>query len=462
MLNLSVKSKGINGGALAFPVTAAFILISIFPLILGAELTKEYAPTILSMFIFLGATIFAYTRNSVQFFSPNSLVFFYCSLSLALGSMGMRDGLSLVPRTISEYERHAYTHVALSFVMLGLAFLPLVQVRLANRIQLSRSGVRIRMARLIPISLIVAPIAFVGLDLSAIGGSGNLSVYAQSLLSVALILIFGRYSAVVRYAVFLGILIVMVVLHPHDKRVAIFLAFPFLFLEARSGALNLSLGSIVVFSALIALLIYLLLAMSIARGYGGFDVDGSVLLAFLLVGEYFSSEFFWAALLQNIEVSYFYFHYVNAIELIASGVASPTLGETLIKFFFLPFPREIIGWKPDSIIDLYTLTYDPSFRSIGGSWPPNFAAEYFWNFHLFGIILFPVFAWLNARLFNYLLSPKASKQPYLFILGLFAYMNILTYARGSGLDLFSFFLVTAGLMLLLSALLHQALVASCR
>jgi hypothetical protein len=429
---------------------------------LGADLTKEYAPAILMIYSLLGAAIFYCYNSSIHFVSPNALVFFYCSISLALGSLGMRDGLSLVPRTVLEYERHAYTHVALSFVMLGLTFLPLIQMLFGRREAPSEFSCQIKFGNLIPIFLVILPVAFFGLDLSVFGGSGNLGVYAQSFISVYLIVFLSRYPIALRYVGFIAILVLMVILHPHDKRIAIFLILPFIFLEFRIGALRLSLSSIIVVFTIVCILIFLVLIMSIARGYGDFDVDGSVLLAVRYVGEYVSSDTFVAAFFQNIEVTYFYFHYVNAIEFVASGLEAPRLGETLIKPLFLPIPRDVIGWKPESIIHIYTNAYDPVIRSIGGSWPPNFAADYFWNFHAFGILLFPVFAWCNVCIFNILTAYNADRRPGFFIFVLYVYMNILTYARGSGLDLFVFIIGVGGVFLVLSSFVHLVLVAASR
>lgn len=443
-------------------VVAPLIFLSTFPLMLGVDLAKEYAPIVLAAYASLGAVIFSYSKNSVQFVSPNSLVFFYCSISLALGSLGMRDGVSLQLRSVSEYEQHAYTHVALSFIMLGLATLPLAQIWLGRPKARDKLNCTIKLKCSIPVFLVFAPIVIFGIDLSAIGGSDSLGIYAQSLLSIYLILLLHRYGATARYIGFIAILLTMVVLHPFDKRHAIFLVFPFIFLEVRTGAMRFSLRSMVALFLLVCLLIFLLLAMSIARGYGGYDVDESVILAMSFIGEYISSDIFLAAFFQNIEVTYFYFHYVNAVEFVLSGQAELALGSTLIKPLFIPIPRDVIAWKPDSIIHLYTSAYDPKFRAMGGSWPPNFAAEYIWNFHIFGVLLFPLFAWMNVRVFNILMNLNASARPFLFAFYLFIYMNIFVYARGSGIDLFVFIIALGGVLLICCSVVHLMLVNAAR
>ena len=62
-------------------------------------------------------------------------------------------------------------------------------------------------------------------------------------------------------------------------------------------------------------------------------------------------------------------------------------GSTLIKPLFIMFPRDIFPFKPDSILELYTLAYDPAGRDLGGSWTIGLFSEFIWNFYFFGIFM---------------------------------------------------------------------------
>lgn len=454
MIHLRTK-RGI--WTIILPTTLTMLLVAISPMIMGADNTKLYAPYIICIYATLGAIMLSTRKESINFLSPNSLVFFYCILSIALGSMALRDELALVSQNVSDYVRHNHTDVALTFLMLGLICLPLVQTVFSDAKEGPPRPIRLDQGRFIVVILTLLPFIVLGFDLSLIGGAGDLSSYLKSLLALSAIIFASRFGMATRYILFVIVLAIMVALNPHDKRLAIFLALPFIYLEFRNKSLDFSLKGFLLVSICLLLLVYAIVVMSIARGYGGFVSNDSLLSAIFFVPEYLESDFFLAAFFQNIEVSYFYFHYVNAIELVYGGFVNLAFGETLAKFLFIPFPRSMIEWKPESIITLYTLAHDPSFREVGGSWPANFAADYFWNFHFFGLFLFPLFAYLNLKLFRYLCSDRVERRPFTTVLALYAFMNILTYARGSGLDLFLFIVLAPGSFLFLGALLHHGL-----
>ena len=90
--------------------------------------------------------------------------------------------------------------------------------------------------------------------------------------------------------------------------------------------------------------------------------------------------------------------------------------------------------KPDSIIELYTSVYSPSFRLIGGSYPINILSEYFWNFHFMGIVIVLVVAILSNHFFLNIIKHIGTFSFVSRIWMLYAYMHFITYVRGSGLD----------------------------
>lgn len=101
----------------------------------------------------------------------------------------------------------------------------------------------------------------------------------------------------------------------------------------------------------------------------------------------------------------------NAGEFISSSREDLSLGSTVVKPLFLPLPHDLIPWKPDSMISLYTMVYDSGFRLRGGYWPPNFAAKFLWNFHLFGIFLFPAFGFINSKFYRAMNAALAGRRP---------------------------------------------------
>lgn len=440
---------------LAF-TTVLMLVISLLPIIIGTDLSKIFAPHILALYTLLGSIIFLLPRKAIHFLSPNALVFFYCAISLGIGSIALRDGLVLVTQNAIDYNLHRHTDLALSFMMLGLLSFPIMHLYFGETETKVRTHGRIPDSAFFVSLLFLAPAAIIGLDLSILGGTGNLATYAQSMMGIMAILYINKFHVITRYGSIILIIGLMSILNPFDKRMAIFLIVPFLYFEVIRGNLNFNIKNTIIMSMVGAFITYCILAMSIFRGYGNYGVGENMLAALQYIPDYVSSDYFAAAFMQNIEVSYFYFHYVNSIELIVSGTEDLLFGRTLIKPLFLPFPREILEWKPYSIIEYYTSAHNYSARAVGGSWPPNFAAEYFWNFHFFGIFLFPVFAFYNAKIFNFLASLKISDRPFVTAFAAYAYMNILTYARGSGVDQYVFVIAAPAVLLVLSAFVFHA------
>lgn len=438
-------------------LTVAILCIALLPVALGSDLSKSYAPHIIFIYTILGALIFSVRSSILAFLSPNSLVFFYSSISLLLGSIAFKLEAVLVIRNLIAYGQHQHTGLALTFIMLGLISMPIFEVA-HKRIYSDRTASpKLGKSHLAVMLLLAVPLTFAGIDFAVVGGSGSLSPYLASLISITILIYASRLNRFIRYFMYLGVFATMVSIFSQDKRIAVFLIFAILLLEARRGALVFNLKGILFATCALGAVIYGILVMSINRGYGSFLDIGGVLEASGFVLEYIKSDFFLAGFFQNIEASYFYFHYLNAAELVLGGEVDPSLGSTLLKPLFIPFPRSLIPWKPESIIDLYTVAHDPGFRLVGGSWVVNFGAEYLWNFHILGLILFSVFAKINAVFYRALLSPKIGRKPYFSVFMLFAYMNIITYARGSGLDLFAFSLVVVGAIVFLSAVAHAAL-----
>ena len=104
--------------------------------------------------------------------------------------------------------------------------------------------------------------------------------------------------------------------------------------------------------------------MSIARGYGNFDVE-NVLVAFFYIGDYIRSDIFRDAIVDNLEFSGVYFDTVNCADYVLNNQIPTLLGSTFIKPLFLPIPRELFPLKPESMINIYTSTFVPGFYSRG-------------------------------------------------------------------------------------------------
>ena len=190
--------------------------------------------------------------------------------------------------------------------------------------------------------------------------------------------------------------------------------------------------------------ILLILAMSVMRGYGSSGPDDTVDIINLVprIISYVGMNDFLKYFLLNIEVNYTFFHSFNAMEYIMNDSGLVTYGSTIYKMFFVFFPRSLFSFiKPDSFIHLYIESYNPGLRLAGGSYPPNLYAEMFWNFHFSGFIilnlLFLAFSKIYALTIKHLISGQYFKYSFL----LFIYLFLVTYFRGSGLDMFTVYVI---------------------
>jgi hypothetical protein len=184
--------------------------------------------------------------------------------------------------------------------------------------------------------------------------------------------------------------------------------------------------------------------MSVARGYGGIKGIDNLFDAIPTIWTYVRSDDFLSGFLANIEVSYFFFHAINAVDYVLTNPEILSFGSTLIKPVFIFIPRQIAPWKPVSIIDKYTTAYDPEIRDLGGSWPISIFSEFIWNYHVLGVILAFIIAKILVRYHILMLLSYKKNLFYKTVFFLFAYTNIVTLARGCGFDQYILFILIGG------------------
>ena len=129
-------------------------------------------------------------------------------------------------------------------------------------------------------------------------------------------------------------------------------------------------------------------------------------------------------------------------------------GSTIYKVFFIIFPRSLFSFiKPDSFIHLYTHAYSPGLRAAGGSYPPNLYAEMFWNFHFSGFVIMNMVLFGFTKIYISTLKKITQGQFFKFNHLIFIYLFLVTYYRGSGLDMFAVYTIFA---LFFSAVIYYA------
>jgi hypothetical protein len=393
----------------------------------------------------IGLMLFLLDKNSfIYILNPISISLLYVLFSFMLGSWAFSNDLVYSASNLIKAKNWIYFKESTTLVLIFnfTLFILLVKLKHIEIVTLKDRYILIERAKILLFSTLCVtfPFLFIEIDLSIVGGSGGISIIPKSILC----LVFIFYCAVnkfrFRYLLYLLILLLFAMFSSEDKRDAIFLIFPIILLEAIFNDFKITFKNLIWIGVLGLFLFSLIVLMSITRGYGSYETTSFVesLQYFFL---YINSDFFLISFLNNIEVNYTYFHTLQAIEYIFTDSDLMTYGTTLIKFIFLLLPRSVFTFKPDSFIDTYTNVFDSAFREIGGSWPPNFYAELFWNFHYLSIVTLPLIYYLfHVTYINCIRNITSVIYSKSIVCVYFVYL-FLSFIRGSGFDLLAFNLV---------------------
>lgn len=424
---------------------------SLVPLVIGNESTKIFAPAILSFFLTVAVFLIYRTRNLFSFSSPISLIFFYTTLSLTLGAWGYKNGYVIVERDMVTFMAWLHMDVSLSIIMISLSVMLATDNYFQKKTYKVVQSCSVYTNRTIMMSgLVLVPFFFFSLDLAALGGDGDLSIVPKTIVAIFIIIMTQRVEKkFIRWVIYICLITAFATFSIDDKREAIFLIFPSAYLELTRKKINLTPVVIIWTLILISFLLALILIMSVARGYGDFGTFTTLLEAIPFVFDYVTSDIFIAGLFANIEVNYFFIHALNAIEIIVNEPQRISLGLTVIKPLFVFIPRSIAEWKPESIIGLYTTVYDPEIRAIGGSWPVSIFSEFFWNFYFLAPFFVLLFSLALVKFQILIIKSVQKNNNYMLAFLLFSYMNLITLARGSGLDQYAVFIILGGVFIFL-------------
>lgn len=394
-------------------------------------------------------------RSLMRLLSPISLIYFYTNLSLAGGSWGFANGYIILDSLEVGFNSWKQTNFSLAILLLSLTIFIIIGERFIPKNYLPIKLKNISFKKLLIASIVFLPFFFFELNLDFLGGGGDLSTLPKTLFALFVILYFQKYPILLRYIGYIGIILFLSTISIHEKREAFFLLFPIMFFESLHYNLKLNLKSAVAIFFLMAYSLVLILAMSIARGYGGYGEFSSIFSTLSLIPAYMSNDIFIGGLLLNIEVGYFYFHGVNAIELVLNDPAIISVGSTLIKPLFLFIPRFIYPYKPEQIITLYTQEFDPAFRLMGGSYPISIFSEFFWNFHLAGIFMIIFLIIFCHYIYENQINSVQNFNVPKILFFMICYLNIIMLARGSGLDMYILFIILSGCFIICYSFLES-------
>lgn len=404
--------------------------------------------------------IFYFFRNisyAKDFFLPSFFVMFYISVNLIFGSY-------LVPREYGWNKQFAETVTAIKnyniivpYMVLCNTMLSILTAHTLKKLEWQRRQKRLfgnQEQKISPDLSIVIKSAVYLLAFAVISYLDIFNTF--SFLLAIMVIHLASYKVQAswfRYALYAAYLLLMVVFSFENKREVAVALFLILFVEAhfRQTPFRLSMGMLLRYAAVGVVFMALIVIASILRGYGAVPAS-TMVEAILLVPQYLSSDTFIDGITDNLELNYNYGVAVAAVDHVLNGHIPYQLGASIIKVLFLPFPRDLVFWKPESVMQIFTQVYAPSWWAEDGSMPVNIYAEMFVNFHFGGVIACGLLMAVLNFMYGYF--EKADARSFSANTCLFFVIIVLFYARGSGLELYLLYYLFATPVLALYAALR--------
>ena len=277
---------------------------------------------------------------------------------------------------------------------------------------------------------------------------GHFSEIPQTLAGISILIALRNQKENVRYVAYLLLILLFASFSSFDKRIAIFLLMPMVLIEClRMRQLRLNIKSLIIMFLFGGIVLMLVIMMSIYRGYGSYNPD-SFFDTRNYILDYINHDEFYHYIGNNLEFSYMFFHLHQALEYVFNSPELLLYGSTFSKILFVFFPRSFMPFKPDSIVTHYTLYHNWDLRVAGGSWTSTIYADFFWNFHIFGLFGLFLLYYFATQCYFVLAYRLRQGVHYQHLLALFAYQHMLTLIRGSGFDLYFVFLLVGAVIYL--------------
>lgn len=386
--------------------------------------------------------------------SPAFIAVSYLSINNFVGAYTFYTGIVTFQPDLEAYWHWKYLHWTTCVILLanlaviGTQFInqhPLQEAEIAPRAVHKNGGIEIFFSFAFCIVTLTI-FSFVDLEFDVFGGSGTFSVFPKTLAALAFVISLAKFNIKGRLFYYLFLLIYFASFSSDDKREAVFLLLPIILIEClRQKQLRFT-SKFVSVSVIIAITVFvLILMMSIYRGYGAFNPRNFFSSA-QYIGTYIQEDMFLGYFLSNIEINYFFFHLHQSIEYVFNDPQLLLYGSTFLKIFFIPIPRYLFPEKPDSLIEIYTSYHSPGYRDLGGSWVSAIYSEFFWNFHVVGILVLALFFWIMTRWYLRLAFNLRRGVDYRYLWHLFAYQQIMELVRGMGVDQYFAYLSVSAIL----------------
>ncbi|MEO9954654.1 hypothetical protein [Nonlabens sp.] len=387
-------------------------------------------------------TIFIYKKNNnyLYFFSPAFLALAYLNLSF-FGGHGL---LVVGSEFVTKYHDAFNGYSSVKFITVFFTLCNLVVSLTISEIKLDEYHEKpviqnFNIFRLIALLLFLIIFSSFKIDLALIGGRGDFSYVFKLAISIFIIITVKQLKIIWRIISYLIMLSLFVIGSFDSKREILFVFILIVFYEIVSHRLVIKFRfkQVLLIIAAFTSVFYIIIISSIMRGYGNFNVEDP-LEASTHVIEYVTSDYAVFALSANFEIFTVYGNSSNALNYVYNEEVDLLYGSTFAKVLFVPIPRSVFPDKPESMVNIYTQKFQPSFRGIGGSLPVVIYGEVFWNFHIFGLIfLFILFKVVHQFYKRLVLSVVNGDtlDSWINIFYLFLYATFIQFVRGAGLEL---------------------------
>jgi len=435
-----------------FLLLVLLFLFSIIPIFLNNDYLRVYSfYNYLFHELLIFIPFFFITRRTEYLLSPSFITASYININFLLGAWAYYNNLILYPEYLEAYWNWKHLNISTFFFNISNCLIIfsyfIILYQEGNKVRQKTINIDSLTKILMFLSAIILIVLFEILNLIDSQFNG-FYIIPKTIGALILFVLISQSKSRLRFIWYIIIIGFFVIFSFENKREAIFLILPIGILELIKIKLRINFRFSINVVILVLFILYAIILMSIARGYGQYGVK-NVFEARKFVSNYIHKQSFLASFMNNIEVSTTYLHSNQAIEYIMDDPSLLTYGITIAKVIFIPVPRSLFPQKPESIVTYYTRKFNPEFRARGGSFPISFLSEMFWNFHLGGIlILFILYLIINKVYFYFLRSVESNniiKKIYL----LYGYYLLLYLIRGSGLDwYFVFFIIGTAVSLI--------------
>lgn len=440
------------------------ILIGILLFYSGDSFTKNmwvfYVIHYTSLFSFIIYFLRKNCRKVFVLFSPMLLSFFYLGIFFTLGAYFIPLNYGWYHEVYDEFRKiKKLNYYTIYFFITNIVLLYYWLIITLKGIKSIPEAGEVRWMRFNPILFLGVFLFF--LILNYVKPISTLLMgfaYPFKLVTIIyLVLLSIRLPLKMRLLIYMLIILIIFSLHYSSKREIILVLFVFLFIESLYKQILIKFKMKFLWLSIAAILaaIYIILAASIMRGYGGYKLENSW-EAFLKVPSYIQQPYFKDAFVENFEVNTVLGNAGVCMNFVEKGKLPLQYGGTYLKVFFMPIPRSLWENKPEGMILKYSYTLNPENRKKGQSLPVVHYAEGFANFYWFGIVVVVFILVVFEKIFWYIITRKSMNiLNGKLIFSIYVICILFQYIRGSGFDLFILYCIMPTPLILLISLLPK-------